>query len=217
MSVYNQYAKKLNKAFQDMAEEYGRLATAVNGAKNRLNDYPESHPGTVYDAEKRAAQARLDAETAKLNTEAPRIMERFCDTVDSLTAQVKKAVADSNVVNPAEIDGNALELLKSGVMTVSDYAAMVDRYSGNKTMLRLIGKYADDARKDAQGAEDRQRLAAVSIVARENSTGAADRWEWLASAAKTYSGKNSSRSVSYVQAMQEHWNEADIQAAIENF
>lgn len=216
MSVYNQYAKKLNKAFQDMAEEYGRLAAAVNGAKNRLNDYPESHPGTVYDAEKRAAQARLDAETAKLNTEAPRIMERFCDTVDSLTAQVKKAVADGNVVNPAEIDGNALELLKSGVMTVSDYAAMVDRYSGNKTMLRLIGKYADDARKDAQG-EDRQRLAAVSIAARENSTGAVDQWEWLASAAKTYSGKNSSRSVSYVQAMQEHWNEADIQAAIENF
>lgn len=90
-------------------------------------------------------------------------------------------------------------------------------YSGNKTMLRLIGKYADDARKDAQGAEDRQRLAAVSIAARENSTGAVDQWEWLASAAKTYSGKNSSRSVSYVQAMQEHWNEADIQAAIENF
>lgn len=37
-----------------------------------------------------------------------------------------------------------MELLKAGVLTVEDYYSLAERYEGNSTMLRLLGKYALD-------------------------------------------------------------------------
>lgn len=120
-------------------------------------------------------------------------------------------------MNPADIDSNALELLKSGIMNVADYSAMLDRYSGNSTMLRLIGKYADELRQTITEASTRQQIAAIAIRAKESSTDEAGSWRELADAAKIYSGARSPRSPGYGQSTQKHREDAAIQAAIANF
>lgn len=61
MSKYNSYAKRLNDLFHDTASEYSELSAAAEKAKQDLQKYPEDHPGTVYDAKKKAAESTLKA------------------------------------------------------------------------------------------------------------------------------------------------------------
>ena len=48
---------------------------------------------------------------------------------------------------PLTMDSNALELLKSGVLTSDDYAAFMEKYDSNPTMLKLLAHYAAEAAK----------------------------------------------------------------------
>lgn len=47
-------------------------------------------------------------------------------------------------VSPADLDLNALELLKSGILTDTELANMAQEYANNCTMSRMIGKYMEE-------------------------------------------------------------------------
>lgn len=214
MSKYNSYARRLDKAFRDMVREYNDLVSSVTAAERTVSSYANARD-SVEIAHKNAAIATLNAKREEFRRNSSKLMEQFCRDVDGLTMELK--TDDENFVNPKDVDANAMELLKSGIMNGSDYAAMVERYSGNTTMLRLIGKYANEARQTAENPAERQKITAAMMDTRELSTGVAEQFERLARTAKTYSGKKLPESVKYVQSMQAHWDKPDIQAAIENF
>lgn len=210
MGKYNSYAANLNALFRNTVEQYNKLCWSVEAAERA------AERGSTP-AQKEASRASLRAAKETFNRGVAELFAQHECAVDKLTAEVKKAVADDDIVNPSDIDANAMELLKSGIMGVSDYAAMLDRYNGNKTMLRLIGKYADNARQSMTNTEERQRMAVISMSTNKNGTSVVDAWENLAFAAKTYSGKNNPHSASYVHAMQRHWDDANIQNALRDF
>lgn len=216
MSKYNEYARRLDKAFRDVVREYNDLVLSVKAAERTVDSYANARD-SVEIALKNAAIATLNAKREEFRRNSNKLLEQFCRDADGLTMELKAAAADENCVNPKDVDANAMELLKSGVMNGSDYAAMVERYSGNTTMLRLIGKYADEARRTAENPVERQKISIAMIDAQRESISVADQFEELAEAAKIYCGKNAATSINYVQSMQEEWNGTDIQAAIENF
>lgn len=216
MSKYNEYAKRLDRAFQDVVQEYNDLILSVETAKRTVSSYADARSGIEL-AKKEAAITMLNATKEEASRNSRKLFEQFYRDVDGLTKELKAAAAKEYAVNPANVDANAMELLKSGIMTSSDYVAMVERFSNNTTMLRLIGKYAEEARKTTEEVAERQQFALVMSDARNKSAGVVERFERLAKTAKTYSGGRLPDRAQYVQSMQKHWNEADIQTAIENF
>ncbi len=216
MSKYNEFARRLDKAFRDVVQEYNDLVMTLNAAEKEVDRYSVVH-SSLEAAQKEAAVAKLKAAKEEHRWNARKLFDQFCRDVDGITMDLKKAAASENVVNPADIDANAMELLKSGIMTAADYAEMVNRYSGNATMLRLIAKYANETRQMVDDPIERQRIGTAMLAAQEGSTSVVERFETLAAVAKTYCGKNAPDSIKYVQSMQEEWNGADIQAELENF
>ena len=79
---------------------------------------------------------------------------------------LEKAVQKDGLANPEAIDANALELLKSGVLTVEDYSAFSEKYSGNSTMLKLVAKYALEASEKRTMSKTRLRCVFFPTTAK---------------------------------------------------
>jgi len=89
-------------------------------------------------------------------------------------------LAQRYAVDPAKLDAASLELLKSGIMKPSEYAAMMEtaRKSGNATMMRMVAKYAADrateiAAKDGAGSTEARELRMVGHAGNADPAGAA--------------------------------------------
>lgn len=216
MSKYNEYAKRLDKVFRDVVREYNDLVLSVDAAQRTVDSYADARDGMGI-AKKSAAITMLNATKEEVHRNSQKLFEQFYRDVDGLTMELKAAAANEYAVNPTDVDANAMELLKSGIMTGADYAAMVERFSNNSTMLRLIGKYADEARKTTDDVAERQKFAVAIADARNKSVGVVERFEHLARTAKIYSGGKIPDRAQYVQSMQGNWDKPEVQAAIENF
>lgn len=98
----------------------------------------------------------------------------------ALRQQYADELAQRYAVDPAKLDAASLELLKSGIMKPSEYAAMMEkaRESGNATMLRLVAKFAADraaeiAAKDGAGSVEARELRMVGHAGNADPAGAA--------------------------------------------
>ena len=110
----------------------------------------------------RAALALHDAEAAFTEASA-RVWGDFKTTRRMLRAELEREVRAANLANPDAIDSNALELLKSGVLTSDDYAAFMETYDSNPTMLKLLAHYAAEAAKATDSRREAATLNALSI------------------------------------------------------
>lgn len=88
-------------------------------------------------AELRYQQAELDFKEAEA-----RIWTEFNRKRAELRANLERDVRNGNVANPDSVDHSGLELMKSGVLSVDDYYALMKKYDDNPTMLRFVAKYA---------------------------------------------------------------------------
>ena len=94
---------------------------------------------------------------------------------------------------------------------------MLSRYSDNPTMLRLIGKYANEEAEKADTA-DRQSFRAIAINAGTEKGGQiVSAFEDMAGASKGYFGCYLPSDGDYVQRMQAQWDGAEMQQAIADF
>ncbi len=99
------------------------------------------------------------------NREVQQIWDDFRATRAQIKADLERAVQANNIASPDAVDPNALEPLKSGVMTADDFEAFASRYDGNATMLRLVGKYAKEAAGADANPNSRARLNVVAEAA----------------------------------------------------
>ena len=150
MSKFNTYAQQLDAAFKtargEYVEAYQRFQQAQQ-ANCRANAWtPNESAAEKQVKTARAALALHDAEAAFTEASA-RVWGDFKTTRRMLRADLEQEVRAANLANPDAIDSNALELLKSGVLTSDDYAAFMEKYDSNPTMLKLLAHYAAEAAK----------------------------------------------------------------------
>ena len=148
MSQYNQYAKKLDDAFKAARDEFSTAYNNLQSAKQD-NDAARVWREETYKGENElrrqiAKGNLLKAEQALRATET-RVWADFDRQKAWIRSDLEKAVRANSAANPDVVDANALELLKSGILTADDYFTLVDKYDNNPTMLRLIAKYAQEA------------------------------------------------------------------------
>ena len=157
MSQYNKYAQRLDTAFKTAREEYMEAWNQLQAAQ-KANTDAQAWRAETYRGENdlRRQQARaqlLEAEHTFRAAES-RVWAEFDRQKDAIRRDLESKVRASSTVDPDAIDANALELLKSGILTADDVFSLVDKYDSNITMLRLISKtakeLADDKNTDAK-------------------------------------------------------------------
>lgn len=186
MSQYNHFAKDLDTAFKEAREKYTAAYNAVEQARKAMQD-----AGTDAMKKQIVTLQLQDAET-NLRKEAVRIWAEFDAKAADLRRALEKEVQTSNLADPSAIDNNALELMKTGILTVDDYFGFADRYDGNPTMLKLIGHYAKEA---ADGTDDRKDRVALTVLAQDCAKGTGKTlkaWDSMMTAANYCSGRGGS-------------------------
>ena len=186
MSEFNHFAKDLDTAFRAARGEY----TAVY---NELTKAKENASAAGLDAvKKQIATLQLQEAEKKMRQETERIWTEFDAKAAELRSALEKEVQTSNLADPSAIDSNAVELMKTGVLTVDDYFGFADRYDGNPTMLKLIGHYAKEA---ADSADDRKDKVALTVLAQNCAKGTGKTlkaWDSMMTAANYCSGRGGS-------------------------
>ena len=214
MSEFNHFAKDLDTAFRAARGEY----TAVY---NELTKAKENASAAGLDAvKKQIATLHLQEAENKMRTETERIWAAFDAKAADLRRALEREVQTSNLADPSAIDSNAVELMKTGVLTVDDYFSFADRYSENPTMLKLIGYYAKEA---ADGTDDRKDRVALTVLAQDCAKGTGKTlkaWDDLMTTVNYCSGRggNGSRrqTPGVVAHMGEWWDHLSGEI-IENF
>lgn len=157
MRQYNKYAQRLDTAFKTAREKYMEAWNQLQAAQKANTDAQagraETYRGENDLRRQRAKAALLEAEHTFRAAES-RVWAEFDRQKEAIRRDLESEVWASSTVDPDAIDANALELLKSGILTADDVFSLVDKYDSNITMLRLISKtakeLADDKNTDAK-------------------------------------------------------------------
>ncbi len=211
---YNHFAKELDSAFRTARSEYAAVYDELTKAK-------ENASAAGLDAvKKQIATLQLQEAEKKMRQETGRIWSVFDAKAAELRSALEKEVQTSNLADPSAIDSNAVELMKSGIMTADDYFTLAAKYDGNTTMLRLLSKYAADAAADEDNRKDRAALITLSRDC-ANGTGTTLRaWDDLMNVVNYCSGRGGSgnrRPTPGVTLSMGEWWEQLSGEIIENF
>lgn len=160
MSQYNKYAQRLDTAFKTAREEYMEAWNQLQAAQKANTDAQvwraETYRGENDLRRQRAKAELLEAEHTFKATES-RVWAEFDRQKEAIRRDLESDVRASSTVDPDAIDANALELLKSGILTADDIFSMVNKYDSNLTMLRLISKTAKELADDKQHTDTKTR------------------------------------------------------------
>ena len=100
------------------------------------------------DLRRQRARAQLLEAEHTFKAAESRVWAEFDRQKEAIRRDLESEVRATSTVDPDAIDTNALELLKSGILTADDIFSMVDKYDSNITMLRLISKTAKELADD---------------------------------------------------------------------
>ena len=214
MSKYNSYAQRLDIAFKAARDEYAAAYNAVEQARKAMQD-------AESDALKRQiATLQLQEAENSLRKEAARIWTEFDAKAADLRRALEKEVQASNLADPSAIDSNAVELMKTGVLTVDDYFGFADRFSENPTMLKMVGYYAKEA---ADSTDDQKDRVALTVLAQDCAKGTGKTlkaWDSMMTAANYCSGRGGNgnrRTTPGVTLSMGEWWEQLSGEIVENF
>lgn len=223
MSRYNHFARDLDIAFRAARDEYAAAYDNLEQARQADTDAKAWKPNdNEEDKRLRIATAALELNKADaaFKIAESKIWPGFDTKCKELRRELEKDVQKNSLANPDAIDANALELLKSGALTVEDYYSFAERYGSNTTMLRVISKYALDASENADNTKDAVALRILSDNCKTGMGTVSRAWNELEGVASYCSGRGgSSRTAidpTHIISMGKWWEELAGQA-IENF
>lgn len=169
MSKFNSYAKKVDEIAKNAFEEYRKAEAAYKKAEEQARKYPQRYG--LVDAQYAAQSARAQADLleAKSNMDtAKKAFEGHKSEIAALRKQLVSELDDHYAANPAALDNNTLELLKSGILKPNEYTKLISKAQsdGNYTMARMIGKYALEAaaKRSKEYGDDDQKAKELRLI-----------------------------------------------------
>ena len=221
MSKFNIYARKLDTAFKEARSEYNTAFHALQEAQQASRDANAWKPGdSAEEKQVRTARAALrlhDAE-ATFNEVSARVWDNFKTTRRTIRAELEQAVRAANIANPDAIDNNALELMKTGVLSPADYSAFMERFDSNHTMLKLVGHYAAEAAKTTDSRREAAALNAIALDCQSGDGAVMRAWDSISAISDSCGDGDGYRrkSPGVIVSMSEIWDDLAGEA-VENF
>lgn len=216
MSKFNSYARKLDEQAKAAFKAYRDAEAAYKKAEAKAKEYPQRNGFVNADYASKGARAQADFLEAKQAYETARRTFRDSDTqFNAMRKELAAAIDDAYSADPAQLDSNTLELLKSGILTGSEYTKLLEqaKAASNATMVRMIGKYAGDAAKargESHGMNDREAQALRVAEYNSRSYTGGDRLEAFDNMVSLYHRCTNN------PAMIDHWDEFTAET-VENF
>lgn len=216
MSQFNSYARKLDEQAKAAFKAYRDAEAAYKKAEAKAKEYPQRNGFVNADYAAKCARAQADFLEAKQAYETARRTFRDSDTqFNAMRKELAAAIDDAYSADPAQLDSNTLELLKSGILTGSEYAKLLEqaKATSNATMVRMIGKYAGDAAKargESHGMNDREAQALRVAEYNSRSYTGGDRLEAFDNMVSLYHRCTNN------PGMIDHWDEFTAET-VENF
>lgn len=184
MTKFNHFAIKANEIARKGLEELTAAETKLAEAEITSKKYPQKTGGRIVDTEYLARSARAFADLVEAQKGLERVrrsMDDYSREINSVRDELRAALNDEYAVDPTQLDGNVLELLKSGIMRPDEYIRLLNdaKEKGNYTTMRLICKYADAAASEIEkryGPENpehykAQELRAAALMSSADPTG----------------------------------------------
>ena len=204
------YALELEQAFLKERKAYAEAANRQIEAESKRRS--AEHFEETVRGEKAAKIAYAEAALVKANAEFDNVSREcwanFKREKKRLTEELQQAVNADSLVNPDRVDEVTLELLKSGVCRADDYMKLLDRFDGNSTMTRLIGKYAADAAANAADSVSRSQYEYIATSVNGADEAIMQSWQNICDIADTLTGQLHGRGErTYTLHMNAQWEE----------
>lgn len=131
MSKFNTYAQRLDETAKQYFNEFNEIRAALDKAQ-------EARRFAKTEVEKARREADLIEAQEKYNDVMSTWADRGERAFKGLRLELENAIKTASVVDPAQVDGNVLALLDSGICTSADFEHLLKNSDGNATMQRLI-------------------------------------------------------------------------------
>lgn len=171
LSEFNHFARTLDEQAHDSFTAYTSAVISYRTAKAEADMYPLSAK----------AQANLAGAKTAYRL-ARRTFQTSTTQFTGLREQLSEAITAAYSATPDELDVNTLELLKSGILTASEYNRLLEQVAtaNNSTMCRVIERCAREAaeqRASRYGEDDRQARALRAVCYKARAFTGADKLE----------------------------------------
>ena len=207
MSNFNSYAKEVDQIAKTVFDEYRKSEAAFKKAEAQAKLYPKKNGFTDADYIAKSTRAEAEFMEAKQRlTNAKKAMETKKSELETLRKKLTNEIEKEYSADPAQLDGNTLELLKSGILKGNEYERLFAKAKadGNPTMMRMIGKYAGDAakvRSDKNGWHDSEAQALRMVEHQSRTATGASHLQAFDNLAEVYNRCANN------PAMIDHWEE----------
>lgn len=222
MGKYNGWALAMDREFKAAREKYLDAYNRYKAAKDALDhakDWREGDNDNVRTLRSERATLEFKEAQNSLDAVAESAWNGFYQQCNNMRADLVRIMQGNNVANPNAVDNNALELMKTGVLSAADYMAFANKYADNATMLKLIAHYAAEAAKSTDDKKEAATLQTVSFTCKDGLNATVRAWDELASIANKCSGRRANGRLAdhgVCAVMAEKWEELSGDA-IKNF
>ncbi len=134
--------ERIRSIYNDARIKYTDLQDKLDELKKKLTDSKRDVHLTVQGKE--AARVKYSEEINKARAELDALIRKTSQSFSEARSDVDRFFGDLYRATPDKLDTNALELLKSDILTDTELSSMAERYADNATMRRMIGKYAQE-------------------------------------------------------------------------
>lgn len=154
MSNFNASARVLDEIAKNYFKAYSEAKTAFDYAQKQYNNNRKPSGVGVWktDAAEIARVTKIEADFAKARADLEYVERTLAnEAMEKIAEERRKLVADTRtafLADPSKIDAATMTLIDSGILTASEYEALMDNAerSDNYTMARLIGHAAGKKR-----------------------------------------------------------------------
>ena len=180
MSQFNRFAKEAEEVAKNTFKVREEIDGKMKAARDAVSKYPKRTGfGITADYMAKSAKAEADLIEAQQNLRSFQIrtLEKSKRKIAAIREELAEEISEYYSADPHEVDEKTLELLKAGILSVDEYAALYE--NSNNTMKRIIGSYAHkEAEKYRNGNGPLPREAA-SLLSIHNKSLTADGREFL--------------------------------------
>ncbi len=140
-----EFTDRIRNAYPKYREEYVTLGNALIEGKKKWNE--ELRRGWRTPKEQQEATLKHDEEMKQLRLAFESVEDRATAEFEAIKQECVEIFEPYNRATASMIDMPTLELLKSGVLKDNELIDLADNFTDNITMLRIIGKYAEERAK----------------------------------------------------------------------
>lgn len=207
MSGYKMFADRLDYAFKEARTKWTEAYNLMKNAEKAWQRCSED--------DKLSEEYYMNKARAAFDLIDNSVWADFEREMEEIGKALKSAFAKVNQARPEDIDRAGLELLNSGILTVDDLGALLDRYEDNPTMRRLIAQHVEKLLKDTNDTQTRRELIAVRQKAVANDI--MDAWKNLEDTARICTGQAHGKGEPrYVLSISSQWEKL-TENTIKNF